>query len=149
MKVTPSGLALNGPLEQLNSIYGQYMPQTGLLYSYGGAYDPVRGTQAGVFNIFGVTGSSNGVCCTADPSLGRYYCAVSFYLGGTDVSSFQLWVYDLNTFALLNVADFGASASSGGNISGWFEKLVRWGNAGLALCSSTDPAGRKGNGGLF
>jgi hypothetical protein len=93
-------------------------------------------------------GSSNGVC-TADASLNRYFCAISSYVGGTDVSDFQLWVYDLNTYALVNVVDFGSSANAGGSISGWFEKLVRWGNAGLALASFTDPAGRKGNGGLF
>lgn len=148
MKVDAQGVTLNGTEEHLKSIYGQYVPQNGLLYSYGGVYDPVKATQAGVFNIFGVTGASNGVC-TADPSLGRYFCAISSYVDGTDVSDFQLWVYDLNTYSLVNVVDFGSSANAGGAISGWFEKLVRWGNAGLALASFTDPAGRKGNGGLF
>jgi hypothetical protein len=148
MQVDAQGVSLNGTFEHIKSIYGQYVPQNGLLYSYGGVYDPVKATQSGVFNIFGATGASNGVC-TADPSLGRYYCAVSFNVGGTDISDFQLWVYDLNTYALLSVTDFGSSGTSGGAISGWFENLVRWGNAGLALSSFTDPAGRKGNGGLF
>jgi IPT/TIG domain len=148
MKVTSSGISLNGTREELGSIYGQYVPQEGLLYSYGGAYDPVKATQAGQFNIIAETGAAN-AACTADASLGRYYCAVSFPVGDTDVEDFQMWVYDLNTYALLNVVDFGISANGGAQISGWFQKLVRWGNAGLALSTTTDPAGYKGKGGLF
>ena len=148
MQVDAQGVRLNGTFEHIKSIDGQYFPQNGLLYSYGGVYDPMKATQVGVFSIFGVTGASNGVC-TADPSLGRYYCAVSFNIADTDVSDFQLWVYDLNTYALVNVVDFGSSEHAGGTISGQFENLVRWGNAGLALSSFTDPVGLLGNGGLF
>lgn len=73
----------------------------------------------------------------------------SSYIPNTDIEDFQLSVYDLNSYALLSVVDFGSSEHSGGMVSGVFKKLVRWGNAGLALLSVTDPTGYKGNGGLF
>lgn len=108
MKVTSAGVALNGTREAFGPIHEQYLPQKDLLYSNGGAYDPVKATEAVQFNVFAETGESN-AACTADPSLGRYYCAVSFSVGGTDVEDFQLWTYDLNTYALQNVVDFGSS----------------------------------------
>jgi hypothetical protein len=148
LKVTASGVTWNGQTEQIDSIFGQYFPQQGLLYSYGRVFDPVKATQTGEFNVFAQTGAPNGAC-TADASLGRYYCAVSFNVGNTGSDDFQLWVYDLNTYTLLNAVDFGTSPASGATITGWFNRLVRWGNAGLALSSTTDPSGFAGVGGLY
>ena len=145
LNVTPAGVSLGssnggnaGP-----AYVGQYDANNGLLYSFGGAYDPVNGAQVGSFSV--AVGS---FVCTADPSLGRYYCFVEYQTDGTDVSLFELWVFDLNTYALLNRVYFGVSAGVPlSPITGNPTHLVRWGNAGLALTTSTYPY--VGNGGLF
>ncbi len=121
----------------------QYDVNNGLLYSLGEAFNPLNGTLVASFNY-----PLGTVACTADPSLGRYYCFVTYNLDGTDVTLFELWVFDLNTSALLNRVYFGASAGLlVSPITGTPTHLVRWGNAGLALTTSTYPD--VGNGGLF
>ena len=110
------------------------------------AFNPVNGSMAGWFNIspapfdtpFGVE------TCTADSSLGRYYCVEA----GDYPIEYELWVFDLNSYALLDRVYFGASAGSQiSPITGYPHHLVRWGNAGLALTTKT--YGGLGSGGFF
>jgi trimeric autotransporter adhesin len=145
LNVTSSGVSLAsyqggqvGP-----PYFSQYDASNGLLYSLGEAFSPTNGTLVGSFNF-----PLGTVVCTADPSLARYYCFVTYNLDGTDVTLFELWIFDLNTYALLNRVYFGASAGLlVSPITGTPTHLVRWGNAGLALTTSTYPY--VGNGGLF
>ncbi len=142
MSVNSSGVSLasvnGGPNGPLN--HPQFNSQTGLLYStgsnaFGGAFNPVNGSQVGRFDL----PELNSFACTVDSSLGRYYCVVS---------ESELWVFDLNSYALLDRVYFGASAGSPtSTITGIPTKLVRWGNSGLALITSTQIT--YGNGGMF
>jgi hypothetical protein len=148
LQVTSSGvsyLSYNGGMPAASGpALGQYDNINGLLYSNDRAFNPTNGSIVGSFN-FPLDG---GQACTADASLGRYYCVVSYPLDGTDVYMFELWVYDLNSYALLDRVYFGASAGLPiSSITGLPQYLVRWGNAGLALVTSTWPS--MGNGGFF
>ena len=123
--------------------FTQYDNINGLLYSYGSAFNPVNGSLAGSFSV--PVGER---ACTADYSLGRYYCVVAYSDGGTDVNLFELWIFDLNSYALIDRIYFGASAGQQlSSITGSMKQLVRWGNAGLALITYT--AIYYGNGGAF
>lgn len=145
LNVSPSGVSLGsynggmvGPPYSL-----QYEKNNGLLYSYGGAYNPVSGALLGRYNL--PVGEK---VCTADSVLGRYYCVDAFSDGGTDVNLFELWIFDLNNYTLIDRVYFGASAGQTPSIiTGSPQQLVRWGNAGLALTTNT--AAYYGNGGLF
>lgn len=146
LNVTPSGVSLasyNG--NGLNPTISQYDVINGILYSYGGAYDPTRLTQVGQFDL-PETGSE---ACTADSTLDRYYCVTTYPVGDTDITAFELWVFDLKTYALINRTYFGTSFEEGSNssVTGRLLKLVRWGNAGLAAVTQT--ASSYGNGGVF
>lgn len=145
LNVTSSGVSLasyNGG--QVGPAFiSQYDANNGRLYSLGGAFNPVNGALVGSFNL--PVGQD---ACTADPSLARYYCVVEYGDGGTDVNLYELWVFDLNTFALLDRVFFGASAGVPlSSISGVPTHLVRWGRAGLALTTSSEI--NNGTGGLF
>jgi len=146
MTVNASGVSLasyGGGLLLQPSIT-QYDRSNHLLYSYGGAYDPAKLSLMGSFNL-PVTGAE---ACTADSGLGRYYCVTTYSVGGTDVTAFELWVFDLNSYALLNRVYFGTTAgSSQSPITGAPWRLVRWGNAGLAVLTEARPY--DGNGGVF
>jgi IPT/TIG domain len=136
MQVTSAGVTLPGPyLGALTPTVSQYDAQNGLLYSYGGAYDPVNMTQVGQFDF-----NSSTVACTADSSVSRYYCALNVFNPYAD-TQFELWVFDLNSYALLGRVYLE------GAISGRIERLVRWGSAGLALATASDST--YGTGGLF
>lgn len=146
MNVTPSGVSLtnyNGG--GLNPTITQYSKNNGLLYSYGGAYDPVKLTQVGQFDL-PTTGAE---ACTADSTIHRYYCVTTFYVGSTDVTGFELRVFDLTSYALVDRVSFGFSTQGGpgSSVTGRPLKLVRWGNAGLAL--TTYAAAAYGSGGVF
>lgn len=123
----------------------QFEPGNGLLYSYGGAYDPVQPSLAGSFNL-PQTGAE---ACTADTSINRYYCVTTFSLANTDVTAVELWVFNLNTYALISRTRFGTASPNNyaSSITGMPMRLVRWGNAGLALI--THSANLYGNGGIF
>jgi hypothetical protein len=116
------------------------------LYSYGGAYDPVAVNLLGVFDL----PEASAEVCTADSTTNRYYCVVGYPDGGTDVTLFELWVFDLNTYALLNRVSFGslATGNSETSLSGVPTHMVRWGNAGLAVATEYIDS-YYGNGGLF
>jgi hypothetical protein len=121
----------------------QYDSANGLLYSDGTVFNPVNGSLVGTFDF-----PTANPACTPDSSAGRYYCVVAYNVGGTDVSAFELWVFDSNTYAVLNRVYFGVSAGQPlSSITGQPTHLVRWGDAGLALTTITAPY--LGNGGLF
>jgi hypothetical protein len=150
MNVTAAGVSLasyNGG--QVGPGLNQYDSANGLLYSYGGygvgeVFNPVNGSLVGTVDF--VQPSNN--ACTVDASLGRYFCVIAYNIGGTDVSAFELWVFDSNSYKLLNRVYFGASAGQPLSlITGQPAHLVRWGNAGLAVTTVTDPY--LGNAGLF
>jgi hypothetical protein len=128
--------------------HSQYDANNGLLYSTGSsfagrAFSPVNGSLVGQFDLPGGTEA-----CTVDSSLGRYYCIAAFNVGGTDVSNFELWVFDLNSYALLDRVFLGVTAGKPiSPVTGGPAGLARWGNAGLALITNT--AAYLGNGGLF
>lgn len=59
-----------------------------------------------------------------------------------------MWVYDLNSYALIDRVFFGASAGIPvSSVTGGLVRLIRWGNAGLALITNTGAF--YGSGGLF
>lgn len=123
--------------------FTQYDSTNGLLYSDRAVFNPANGSLVGTFDS-----PATRQACTPDSSAGRYYCVVAYNVGGTDVSAFELWVFDSTTYAVLNRVYFGASAGQPlSSITGQPTHLVRWGNAGLALTTITAPY--LGNGGLF
>jgi len=140
MAVSSSGVSLTSYPDSLllGPLITQYDRSNGILYSYAGAYDPTKPTQVGQFGI-----SGSDYTCTADSSLGRYFCVYIYSEGGTDVYAAELWVFDLNTYALIDRTYFGWLAGEGGGsqpnsaITGSPRKLVRWGNAGLALITTS------------
>lgn len=128
-----------GPL-----IMGQYDASNGLLYDFDEAFNPTDGSLVGTFDLPGLYY----LACTADPSLGRYYVLDAIPVGGTDVSSFELWVFDLKTYALLDRVQLGQTQGTEFSpVTGSPNKLVRWGNAGLALITYSGPY--VGTGGVF
>ena len=140
LTVTPSGVSstsfAGGNLGPDNIM--QYVNSTRLLYSYGYTFNPLNGSMVGSFPFpYGLE------ACTADASLGRYYCAVMNAGGADNVA--ELWVWDLNTYRLLDRTYFGSAET--GSVTGSPLNLVRWGNAGLALVTQT--LTNYGNGGLF
>jgi hypothetical protein len=146
LNVTASGISLrrlNGGRIGPESQYTQYDKGNGRLYSTNRAFNPVDGSQIGQFAI-----AIGERVCIPDSSLGRYYCVFTNQNSGTDVSLFELWVYDLNSYALIDRVFFGASAGIPiSTVTGALVRLIRWGNAGLALITNTGPP--YGNGGLF
>jgi hypothetical protein len=151
LNVNPSGVSLvnynGGQLDPFSDT--QYVNSNGLLYAGSGAYDPVKLTQAGQFDL---PTPIAGDACTADSSLSRYYCVTTYSEGGTDVSAIELWVFDLRSYALLNRQNFGnilgeSTSQSNTSVTGAPQRLVRWGNAGLALITKTYPG--QGNGGIY
>ena len=145
LAVTPSGVSVTNVTQALvDPSWTQYVSSTGLLYSWDGAYDPANSSLVGSFDLPAIPGT----VCSADASLGRYYCVVSYSVGGSDIQAFELWVYDLYTHALVNRITFGESVgASPSPITGLPVFLVRWGNAGLALTTINDTL--RGNGGVF
>lgn len=150
MNVTSSGVsftAYNGG--QIGPDHTQYDVKSRFLYSTGShfagaTFDPVDGSLVGSFHL----PELGSYACTADSSLDRYYCVVAYIPGIGDVYLYELWVFDLNMYTLLNRVYFGASAGTPiSPITGEPAHLVRWGNAGLALTTNTAPY--RGNAGLF
>ncbi|MGB8539055.1 MAG: IPT/TIG domain-containing protein [Acidobacteriaceae bacterium] len=147
LRVNPTGVALAsyaGGLA-LQPTIGQYDRTNGLLYSYGGVYDPVKLSLTGIFDL----PESGAEACTPDSGLGRYYCVTTYSVGGTDITAFELWVFDLQSHALLGRTYFGSTSetSASSTTTGRPNHLVRWGNAGLALLTYTGPY--YGSGGIF
>ena len=110
-----------------------FSPTTGLMYSYLMVADPAQLANVGQYNLLGDMWQ-----CVPDANIGRYYCLVEPQQYGPGA---ELWVFDLARFNLLERVDLS------GVVTGGFGRLIRWGNAGLALTSYTDMYG--GNGGLF
>jgi hypothetical protein len=149
LPVTSAGVSLqswNGSILGLNQ--PRYNKGTGLLYSDGLAYDPAKYTLEGIFNLSAADAGSP--ACTADSAIGRFYCVVSIYTG-VNVAEYQLWVFNLNTYAMIEQLSLGGTAagSQAAEISGFPVQLIRWGNAGLALVTSTQSYSYYGTGGLF
>ncbi len=143
LSVTASGVTLksyNGGVPGMQ--FTQYNPGTGLLYTIGTAFNPVTGGLAGRFDY-----PDGQTACVADSTLGRYYCVDGYNpFGGP--TFYDMWVYDLNSYTPLDRIFFGyVGEDPASSITGLPEYLVRWGNAGLALTTSTYPY--MGNGGFF
>ena len=146
LNVTSSGVSFvasnggqGGPFHQ-----AQYDDTNGLLYSLNGALNPANGSLVGTFGLPGLYN----LACTADPSLGRYFVLDAIPVGDTDVSSFELWVFDLNTYALLDRVQIGQTQGSEYSpLTGAPYQLVRWGSAGLAVRTITGTY--LGTGGVF
>jgi hypothetical protein len=112
----------------------QFVASTGLVYSQYGAYSPSNSSLVGSFDL-----PLPGPACTADASLGRYYCVDGYPVGGGDIQRFELWVYDLNSYALVGRVLFGVSAGGPpSSITGQPVWMVRWGKAGLAVSTIDD-----------
>jgi hypothetical protein len=148
LQVTSSGVSLGTYRggEAVQPLITQFDRTNGLLYSFGSAFDPTTSTLVGTYNL-PFTGAAEQTC-TADSSLNRYYCVFAVSVGGTDVSNFELSVFDLSTYALIQTVTFGETAvTTPTSITGAPLKIVRWGNAGLAVITQTMPY--LGNGGIF
>jgi len=144
LNVNPSGVSLasynGGQVGPPRFI--QYDKGNGRLYSYAVAFNPIDGSLIGRFPIASVGERT----CTGDSSLGRYYCL--FAIQEQSVSLFELWIYDLDSYALIDRVFFGVSAGiPPSSVTGSPLRLVRWGNAGLALITYTDIY--RGNGGVY
>lgn len=122
----------------------QYDSSNRLLYSYSGAYDPTQPSLMGSFDLPQLPTEA----CTADSSLNRYYCVIAFIVAGSDIAEFDLSVFDLSSYSLLDQVYFGTSSGIFlSPMSGRPLRLVRWGNAGLALLTYT--GAYYGSGGVF
>jgi hypothetical protein len=151
LNVTPSGASIASEKggQQAGAAgaeFTQYDSLNGLLYCFAMAFNPVDGSLAGSFNLWPAPFDEGlGVeTCTADPLLGRYYCVVAY---GSPLM-YELRVFDLNSYALLDRIYFGTSAGQPiSPITGYPHHLVRWGNAGLALTTKT--YGGLGSGGFY
>ena len=86
----------------------------GVLYSNLAAYNPTNGA---VLTQFAGPSGAGSVACTPFTTTQRYYCAFAFFIGSSDVLDYELWVYDLNTYAFIERVDFGTSSSASGNPS--------------------------------
>jgi hypothetical protein len=141
LAVNSSGVTLTSYPDSLllSPLITQYDSSNGILYSDAGAYDPTKPTQVGQFDI----SSASDYTCTADSSLGRYFCVDVYSEGGTDVYATELWVFDLNSYGLIGRYYWGSLQGESGAdqpnspITGAPRKLVRWGNAGLALITTS------------
>jgi hypothetical protein len=136
MSVDTSGISIlpgDGGFPGGTGVYSYFSPATGLMYSYLSVADPTQLANVGQYNLLG-----NIWQCVPDAAIGRYYCLVEPQLYGPGA---ELWVFDLARFNLLERVDLS------GVVTGSFGRLIRWGNAGLALTSVTDVYG--GNGGFF
>jgi hypothetical protein len=147
LSVSSSGVSFTSYHEGTTAIgYTEYNSAKGLLHSYASAFDP-NGNLAGLFNISPAPFQSSILgprACSADSSLGRYYCVQA----GNYPVQYELWVFDLNSYAPLERVYFGSAAGAQiSPITGYPHHLVRWGNAGLAL--STETYGGFGDGGFF
>ena len=144
LSVSSSGVSFSNYHEGTAAIgYTEYNSAKGLLYSYASAFDP-NGNLAGLFNISPAPFQSSILgprACTADSSLGRYYCVQA------GQNEWEMWVFDLTSYALLDRVYFGSFGQPTSPITGYPHHLVRWGNAGLAL--STKTYGGFGDGGFF
>ena len=146
LNVTSSGVSLvsNSGGQIASTVIGQYDASSGLLYDLDQAFNSANGSLVGTFDLPGLYY----LACTADPSLGRYYVVDAIPDGGTDVSLFELRVFDLNTYALLDQVFLGATQGTEYSaVTGAPNQLVRWGNAGLALITYAGPY--VGSGGVF
>ncbi|MGA7521723.1 MAG: IPT/TIG domain-containing protein [Acidobacteriaceae bacterium] len=142
LQVNASGVTWNGTGGGLTAALIDYDRQNGLAYSRdplaGGVYNPALDTQVGGFRL-----PVGDATCTADSVLERSYCITVFSASGVDIYNVELWVFDLNTYALVERVYFGSlSGSTGGSqpnspITGTPQRLIRWGNAGLALITSS------------
>ena len=103
MNVNSSGVSLaavnGGPNGPLN--HPQYDSKTSLLYStgsnfFGRTFNPVNGSLVGQFDLPGVSE----MACTADSSLGRYYCVVAADEAGND------WSFELCGSSILILTRF-------------------------------------------
>jgi hypothetical protein len=129
-----------------------YMPlmdrNNGILYSNLAAYDPATGAFLGGFDS---PPGSGYFTCAPDTTTQRYYCATGYFDGPSDVLLWDLWVYDLNTYKFIERSNYGWSSSESGggtaSFTGIPQKIVRFGNAGLALITRTDSG--FGPGGFF
>jgi hypothetical protein len=137
LNVTASGVSLGqyngGPA---GPAYTRYDSSNGLLYSTGSAFNAFTGGLAGGFDLEG------NMACTADPSLGRYYCVRT----SPELGRYELWVFDLSSYTVVDRVVFQSPALA--PIEGQPWRLVRWGNAGLALMSRAGE-GTPGSGGLL
>jgi hypothetical protein len=144
MSVTSAGVSLvsyNGG--EVGPDISQYLAANNLLYSNLGIFNPTNGSLVGTYNspLFPLGEDA----CTADSATDRYYCVIA---DGADPAYFELWIWDLNTAALINRVAFGSNGiQSPSPITGQPTHLVRWGNAGLALTTITAPY--LGSGGAF
>jgi hypothetical protein len=135
---------LRQSLDPIQPTITQYDRSNRLLYSNGGAYNPSEPSMMGSFDL-PETGAE---ACTSDSGLSRYYCVTIYPIGDSDVIAFELWVFDLNSYALVNRVYFGTTAgTTQSTVSGAPWRLVRWGNAGLAVLTQAQPY--DGNGGIF
>ena len=136
MNVNSSGVALlpgDGGFPGGTGMYSYFSPTTGLMYSSTRVADPAQLANVGEYNLLGDAWQ-----CVPDAAIGRYYCLVEPQLYGP---SAELWVFDLAKFNLLERVDLS------GVLTGSFGRLIRWGQAGLALISVSGVYA--GSGGLF
>jgi DNA-binding beta-propeller fold protein YncE len=141
LNVTSSGISLaslnggqGGPFRGVS----HYDRGNGNLYSFGYAYNPANGSLLGKFTV------PDERECVSDSTLGRFFCIRST----ADPVQVELWVFDLNTYALLARYYLGAPLGQPpAPITGAPFQVLRWGKAGLAVATSTFPYA--GNGGLF
>jgi hypothetical protein len=140
LQVSSSGVRWNKTGGGLPVGLSYYNRQNGLTYAFDGTgvYDTTGDTLIGQFDV-----PEPDTACTADATLNRYYCLTVYSNSGVDVYQSELWVFNLSTYALIDRVYFGTlQGESGANqpnasISGSPRKLLRWGNAGLALLTTS------------
>lgn len=121
VNVTSSGASLVGYKGgQIGPGFSQYDHSTGLIFSNGAAFNPATGSLVGQFDFLDL----GTIACTEDSSLHRYYCVAAVNYP----TSFELWVFDSDTYALLDRVYFGTTSGTPiSTITGDPTHLVRWG----------------------
>ncbi|MFZ0630517.1 MAG: IPT/TIG domain-containing protein [Acidobacteriaceae bacterium] len=143
LQVNASGVTWNGTGGGQAAGLIDYDRQNGLAYTRnaGSVFNPAQNTEVGGFDL-----PPGVVTCTADSTLGRFFCVNVFSPDGFDVFNVELWVFDLNSYDLINRVSFGyllgesGAAQPEASITGSPLRLVRWGNAGLALITTSGVA---------
>lgn len=130
LQVSSAGVTIERPPQGITmATLSQYDRGNGLLYSWNGVYDPVQNSLLGWFD----GARSPDSACTADSSTGRFYCVGQVSSGLNTMVEMELWAYDLASGALIERGSLGYTGAADELISGTPWRLIRWGNAGLAL----------------
>lgn len=123
-------------LPPIGFIAPQYSPQTGLIYSLlGGVVDPKTASLIGLArpDIYGGELVQGKGCGVADPALNRLF-VVGLMNSDPSGTTISVEAFDLTTYRYVGALQLA-------NVTAPLQRVVRWGNAGLAIVTQSVPPG--------